>query len=223
METLYYDTNFVNNQFNQQNLKNMIEFLVKHDIDIEVEIIKQMIFENFNIEVYNNIYYWETSEKEYFTETLIINKDNYDQVLDNNIIFTFWVKFTKNIFLKWKFSIEQDDSWEIYNCIKFFYTLSDESIMIDNLFFYIWETFYRFLEIFNPEIISMWEATIPVTKLDILHWNIWGQFLYLNKTIIHLKNFQEYEIDLVYQKLQNGYLFSSLLNKDELLIKMIDS
>lgn len=207
MESLYYDINYVDVEFKTIDIKKFIKFLLSYKDNLEVEIIKNIEYEKYDISLYEDFYYWNWNKFE--NEIININLNNYEKILDNNIIYSLLIDFSKVLSLKVIFCFEKDDWWNIYNCINFFYTINNETkIEIEDIIFmYIWETFYKFIEIFNPNIISMWEAVLPISKYDIENLNISWQFIYINKIIIDFKKFKKYEDNLISQKLVNWYLF----------------
>lgn len=222
MEPLYYDVNFVNSKnFKQKNIISLIKFLLYFKVNIDIEIIESLNFDNFNFDVYNNFYYWNSNWIEYHSKKVILTPHNYEKVLSENTIFTLSLKFSNNFSLKMQFCFEKDWLENIFNCINIIYTINYNIDNIDDiLFIYIWESFYKFIEILDPEIISMWEATLPITKIDIKSWNIWWNFLYINKNLINEKKLSIYN-NIIYNNLSNWYLFYYLYDYNKIFSNIL--
>lgn len=209
MEPLYYDVNFVNSNFDKITILKFIKFLFNYETNIEIWLIENVSFDNYNINIYNNYYYWEPNDIDYKYKNIILNESNYEKILESNVIFDLKINISNNVSLKILFCFEEDSWNNNYNCINFFYEINNYKKIDEFLLLYIWETFYKFIEIFNPEIISMWEATVPVTKFDIINDTILGHFFYINNKLINKDKLLNQK-NLIYNTLTNWYIFPYL-------------
>jgi len=201
MEPLYYDINFLKNWlFSVDWIKNILIYLFQFNDNIDVIIINNTKYENFNI----NISEWFEEQKR---EKIKININNYELIIRDNIITDIYLNLSKFCELHiyfWFYNYNNN----LCSKISYFYTIDHiNNIEFKDIFLYIWESLFKTIDYLNPDNINMWEATVPKTISELKKWIFEWEYIYINSNYIDINSLDKHMNKLNYQKLSNWYMF----------------
>ena len=188
MEPLYYDVNFLRkHKLEYSEIIKILTFLKSFSLKMKIYMVQNVSYNNINNHILRDTDY---QEKTIFIDGFID--------LEDEFITGIYITLNHDVKLNIHFGF-----YEEYCQMTLFYTI--ENYMTD-VFFYIWQHFYSLIDIFDPDIISMWETTIPHTIEEIKKGFKDSEYVYLKKRYIDLE-LLKWQKDLVcFSELQKWVL-----------------
>ncbi len=209
MEPTNFDINFLKKwKFTSNEIKNLVLYFIDNYVKLRVEFIKWHNYDSFTFDFIEN---WD-----YEVEDIVLNKDNFYDIIEKNIIRDIYVdinNFCKLHIYIWFLDHEIDIN---ISKISFYYDLK---MGYEDIFYYLWDNIFKSIEVLNPDNANFWLSTSPVLLSEIKKGVTIWEYLFLNNAHIKYESLRNCLHQLDWIKLRNGYIF--YVNDNEDLISQI--
>ncbi|PIE85535.1 hypothetical protein CSA08_01380 [Candidatus Gracilibacteria bacterium] len=209
MEPTNFDINFLKKgKFTSNEIKNLVLYFIDNYVKLRVEFIKGHNYDSFTFDFIEN--------GDYEVEDIVLNKDNFYDIIEKNIIRDIYVDI--NNFCKLHIYIGFLDHEIDINIskISFYYDLK---MGYEDIFYYLGDNIFKSIEVLNPDNANFGLSTSPVLLSEIKKGVTIGEYLFLNNAHIKYESLRNCLHQLDGIKLRNGYIF--YVNDNEDLISQI--